>query len=372
MHHYFICLDRQTTVSWTPPEVEPAVLQRRPDCDYFGQVLAALHPQLPPEPSLTVYLTWDLSHLPRYGKQVVAIVLGDEGARVPRYVHRVGIIFKCYGSLPRLTATSLPASPRLFFLSVLQYLRSYALGFPGLCNLGLQTLKSIVRLSPSTSAAPSAVAPIYPLPLGYLRQLDLPIKPIADRTNDAYFSGSIAQQQTYAKGSLKQLLGQPKTLARQQMQQSIERIRQTHPDWMLHLQTTPDFQSSLQTSVAAYSENMMNTKICLVPRGASVETFRYFEALRYGCVVVAEAQPPFWFYQNSPAIHLTSWRQLEPVLTQLLQDPVQLQQKHQASLDWWQQVCSETAVAAYMATRIRAVLAEAAIDPALPPIGLPD
>ena len=92
----------------------------------------------------------------------------------------------------------------------------------------------------------------------------------------------------------------------------------------------------------------METKICLVPRGTSFETFRFFEALRYGCVVVTEALPSRWFYKGAPVIQITDWSELEKILEKLLSDKQVLQEKHQESLNWWHKKCSEETVGAYI------------------------
>lgn len=97
----------------------------------------------------------------------------------------------------------------------------------------------------------------------------------------------------------------------------------------------------------------MDAKVCLAPRGGSVETYRYFEALRYGCVVITEPLPPTWFYRGSPAVVVKRWRQLPAVLASLLDDPAGLAQRHRASLAWWRDRCSEDALAAYLTDELR-------------------
>ena len=56
----------------------------------------------------------------------------------------------------------------------------------------------------------------------------------------------------------------------------------------------------------------MDARVCLAPRGASVETFRVLEGLRAGCVVVGERLPGHWFYDGAPVIQLRplvrSWK----------------------------------------------------------------
>ena len=93
---------------------------------------------------------------------------------------------------------------------------------------------------------------------------------------------------------------------------------------------------------------MMDTRIALCPRGTSFETFRTFEALRAGCVVVAEALPRRWFYDGAPLVTIGDWRDLGGVLAELLSDREALERRHQASQAWWRDRCSEDALGAYL------------------------
>jgi hypothetical protein len=121
------------------------------------------------------------------------------------------------------------------------------------------------------------------------------------------------------------------------------------------LAITRDFHASETAGSAAYSYEMMRAKICVVPRGTSFETFRFFEAIRYGCVVITEALPRRWFYDGSPAIQLRNWAKLEETLVALLRDGELMQRKHTAALEWWKNVCSEAAVGTYIADVVQQV-----------------
>ena len=65
-----------------------------------------------------------------------------------------------------------------------------------------------------------------------------------------------------------------------------------------------------------FYNNLNNTKIALVPNGAVVpESFRYFEAIRSGAIVIT-TYPKWmdaynhWYYDESPAIFINSWNEL--------------------------------------------------------------
>ncbi len=109
----------------------------------------------------------------------------------------------------------------------------------------------------------------------------------------------------------------------------------------------------------AYSLALMDSKICLAPRGTSADTFRLFEGLRYGCVVITERLPARWFYRNAPVVQIDDWQELHALVPALLGDPRRLQELSQAALRWWRTVASEEAIGHWMAERIRARLQKA-------------
>jgi hypothetical protein len=135
----------------------------------------------------------------------------------------------------------------------------------------------------------------------------------------------------------------------------VNRIEKKNPDFKFELSLMPDFKTSSLSDAKSYSEKLMNAKICLVPRGTSYETFRFFEALRYGCIVVTEALPSRWFYEGSPAIQITDWNELETILEKLLKDQNLMQEKHEESLNWWKNRCSEAVVGEYMAEKLNSL-----------------
>lgn len=102
----------------------------------------------------------------------------------------------------------------------------------------------------------------------------------------------------------------------------------------------------------------MDARICLAPRGTNAETYRFFEGLRYGCVVVTERLPPTGFYAGAPAIVVDRWRELPDLLESLLDAPAELRRRHRRSLAWWRDRCSEAATGALMAERVDAWGAE--------------
>ena len=335
-NNYFVVPPNSTApIAWNPADPADRPLY---DCLYFGGVLSAFEERWRGN-GLTVYLTPDVERLPSYGPAVVAVVISDEWARFPDYAPRIRATFKCYGT-DLIQGPGVFEHPSLLGLATtLQFVRMSA-----------RRLPSVVRHTRRRLRGAGAQT-IFPIPLGYFRQADLPLQPIAERRHDAYFRGSMAQRASRA--SLRaQLLQTPKTRSRSEMTARLQRLGERFPEYTITVEGLPAFFTGSDDEALEFSEAMMQTKVCVVPRGASFETFRYFEALRYGCVVIAEALPRRWFYDGSPAITIARWSQLESVLLPLLRDRERLQCVSAASLAWWSNVCSEVAVGTYMADRL--------------------
>lgn len=324
---------------------------------YFREVLRVME-HLVGRRGLTIYLTWKLDELPSYGEDVVAVVMGDEWARYPDYASDVLVTFKVYGTRPSLGGNILTPPWPLKPLLALKYLRACAHCIPGTAR---RSVAAVGRFVEGRAALP----PVYPVPLGYGNQQALPIRPMEHRKTDLFFAGSVAHG-NYPAWSAQHWLRNPKTIARETMLRSLEQIEAKHPEWNLCVNTTSSFtlndlhygtgEHEAILSRNAYSQVLMDTHLCLAPRGTSAETYRYFEGLRYGCVVLAEPQPKRWFYNGAPVVEIRDWRRLREVAESLLSDPDRIQRLHREALAWWENRCSEKAVGNYMAERVECLL----------------
>ena len=321
--------------------------------DYLRRTLQVMERHLECD-GLTFYITWNLDELPSYGEDVVAIVMGDEWSQVPAYAHRVLATFKCYGSSPELAARPLRAPTYLNALLAAKYVRMRLHQLPGALRHRLHLLKR--RLQGQDCP------PIYDFPLGYGNQLELPITPITERSLDVFFAGSIEQGGSHPVWSPRHWLRSPKVVARNRMMQAVDQLAKDHPSFNIRIHTNDRFVlNALEYGLTepgevldaqAYSETLMDTEICLVPRGTSPETFRFFEGLRYGCVLITERLPSRWFYDGAPGIQVDDWSELDTLIPQLLDDPKRMEEVHEASLEWWSTVCSEEAVGQFIAYKI--------------------
>jgi hypothetical protein len=339
VNQYFVCLPKAPLepIRWDISRSDRHVAL---DQVYFGKVFAALEQRLTTG-GLTFYLTWDTQQLPSYGDNVVAVVLGDEFSRIPRYTHQVRAVFKTLSMTPIVGGNLLLNPSYLNVMTLMQVLRTWIIRTPSVLNHWAHRLRG------------NRVASIYDVPLGYYNQAELPIKPITERRYDVFFAGSLVAE-PYPIWSRRRWFRNPKDIARQDMIAAVEKFRVKYPDLNIAVGKTNDFglEAKFPEDTRSYSEKLMDSKICLAPRGSLFETFRFFEGLRYGCIVVTEALPRRWFYQGSPAIQLSVWSELERRIKDLLQDEQLLQLQHQKSLKCWQEKCSEAAIGTYMAEKI--------------------
>jgi len=107
---------------------------------------------------------------------------------------------------------------------------------------------------------------------------------------------------------------------------------------------------------ADYASVLADTKIALSPRGVSHETFRTYEALRAGCVVIAQRHLPSWFTTGWPVIEVDEWSGIGPLVDGLLKDPAHLAELSEKGLAWWRERCAPEIVGRYIVNEIVGML----------------
>ncbi|MBD5655123.1 MAG: hypothetical protein IAI50_08060 [Candidatus Eremiobacteraeota bacterium] len=332
MNAFFVIpMHTNVAIAWNPHDPTDLPV---PECDYYGKVLA-IFDDLMAERNLTVFVDFNHKELPRYGRDVVVFALGDEWGRYPAYSHRVAAVFKSMG-----TKMWRPQGiPRLNVLGITELLNYF--------RLRLLRAPSAIRYT-IASVLHRRRAAIMTVPLGTYRQLGRAMIDMPDRKHDVYFGGSMIQRQIEGF-SIKRWLKNPKTLSRIEMGEELKRYADTHPDRTIATDVTLGFHDTTLDDVSRYSDSMMNAKVALVPRGTAYETFRWFEALRSGCVIVGDPVPPWTFYDGAPMIAIREWKELGATLDHLFSDMNALEELHRASVTWWETMCSPAAVAAQAA-----------------------
>jgi hypothetical protein len=311
-----------------------------PDCAYIGAVMRAMERDAGVA-GFTFYITTNLQRLPSYGDRVVVVLIADEWCRIPLYAFKVRSVFKTYGTQLQVHGIGPRSLSAYDIAAFVQDARTSLIRLPS--RVATAAAIALERLRGRKSAWR-----IFDIPLGYYRQIALPFVPIGERRFDVYFAGSVANRGTSA--NLRQQLT-PKFLSRARMLHYLRALAARRPDLAVETALTVAFAN--EDAAVRYSQTMMQTKICVVPRGTSLETYRYFEGLRVGCIVITEGVPRRWFYDGAPVLAVRDWSELDTFIPELLRDPSRLETISQASLAWWSTRCSEDVVGGFVADTIR-------------------
>jgi hypothetical protein len=347
VHSYFMYFDQEAR-PWDPHDREDLPL---PDCAYFGGVFRAFERHWRGGP-LTVYLTKDTTSLPRCGDDVVVVLLNEEWFRTPAYSGCVLAILRNLPGRPWFPWSTLAPPSLGGALALANYVR--ILGERSRAHRGIDRVRAI------HDWPPVRIDNTIDVPLGYYRQPEQPIKPFDKRDTDVYFGGSLVHdidRKERWKRVIKRAAGNPKQLYRKSMLRELERFRSRHPELRAKVTLSGEFSALGSPEISGYANDMMDARIALVPRGTAAESYRLFEAWRYGCIVICEPLPPRPFLDGAPSIILRSWRELDRALGDLLDDRPRQRELHEASLRWWRNVCSEEAVGLRLAAQLRGLVA---------------
>ena len=172
---------------------------------------------------------------------------------------------------------------------------------------------------------------VYSFPLGYNKKhTSLENKPLAERSIDVFFSGHMSS--TNRHSSMTPIINFFKSMPRSQRPK-------------LEINVTSGFNRGLEGSL--YSEKLHNSKIAICPHGnVSVETFRLYEAMRSGCVVISPSLPGTEIYKNSNVVQVENWHEnTGPVIMDLLRDDNKLNSvKDNIQKAWHSTFCAHAAV----------------------------
>ena len=309
-----------------------------PESVYFRRVFEVLE-RIQSDGDFTFYLTNDVQRLPSYGADVAVIVVGDDHCRIPMYLHKVAAVFKNCGTRPRLGCHPIREPSFVNLLSLLVFGRRCLKYLPGLAYYARGLL----------SGGRLRFAPLCEIPLGTANQTIVPMRQFAHRASTLFFAGSVTHAFLPSRlTAIKDILS-PKRAARVAMLRNLNAISDRHPNLGVEVSVAADYSEAIHGDGRSYSEELMDARIALVPRGACPQTFRFFQAMRAGCVVITDVVPAQRFFTGSPAVRVKSWNDLEDAVQSLLADPALLEQRHRQALEWWSRYCSEEAVGEYIA-----------------------
>lgn len=301
-------------------------------------MLAESEKDLQCEP-LHFYFTKDAANLPEYGNHVVAILWQEERCKIPVYsrhirgVLRYGPATPFLGFHPRLGINKYEA------VLTFQYLRDTALHF--------RTKRQMLAPHPNWPPVVHGIPRILFIPLGYHSQEELPQVPMADRNLDAFFAGEV--HTPVSKSSYRHWLTTSKTQARKQLWNTLLKLKQD-PEWRIDMGDIAGGEGTpRRQGFGSYSEKMINSRICPAPRGTIAESYRLYEGLRAGCLVISNRLPEASFLRGAPIIQIDNWNKLPALLKKYARDLDALEHYRKASLDFWKNHLSEPIIAQQVA-----------------------
>jgi len=195
---------------------------------------------------------------------------------------------------------------------------------------------------------------LYSLPLGYVGSTpDLDPLPINERQQNVFFSGNLNAKRVLLFKTLATPKVSPVLFPWHVL--SVLNSSMRCDGFLPHsyIRFTNGFRRGLAPD--DYARHLVNSKIVLCPSGdLSQETFRHFEAMRAGAIIVSEELPPLDCYRGSPIIFVNNWRGLRNLITNLLATQEELLERQAKMLAWWKTVCCESATA----TRIARIISK--------------
>ena len=169
---------------------------------------------------------------------------------------------------------------------------------------------------------------VYSFPLGYNKKhVEYVNKSLKQRSINAFFAGHMSSVNRH-----------------NHMLPLIESFKVNRPE-KLEIYITSGFNKGLNGE--QYSEKLHNSKIAICPPGnVSVETFRFYEAVRSGCVVVSPTLPKTEIYKNVNVVQVDDWNnKAANVVIDLLEDENKLTKIKKDTEGDWNKIFSPQAAA---------------------------
>lgn len=328
----FFVLDDEL-LPWALDEPAPAPW---PECSYFGKMFAALDSRFP-NAALTFILTNQVNPKQALrGDDTVVVCIRDELCRMPSYSHAIRVLGKTYG-IKRAPDIAVNGGRSLttFGAMSMQEIIVQVRRLPSVLASAVRTLRVMRR------------PVVVDVPLGTYLLSDVDFVPFDERPLDVSYAGSRFNREVDAH----RRVPTRKVRSRRELEGAIDQLARARSDVRLGSHIIDRFQEAAAHR-DVYSRMLMDSRIALCPRGGSLETYRFFEAMSFGTIPITEQLPDRYFYTGSPAVRVRQWSELPGVLHRLLADPAALRARHEAVLRWWHERCSPVAVAERLAAAL--------------------
>jgi hypothetical protein len=212
-------------------------------------------------------------------------------------------------------------------------------------------LKSVWARShpPAEYHAPIRKEPLtLRIPLGYHSQVEVPYIPIKDRELDLFFAGEV--RHAVPKTSYKYYTSTSKFEVRGQLFRELDKIKN---DWNIDWDAIASVDKNRNAKAFnTYSEKMMNTRICLAPRGTLPDTFRHFEGMRAGCMIVSNPVPVEPYLYGAPMLLINHWSEIRGILNKYGRNYDFIEEMGNKANTWWKTRLTPEIIGRYIAEEL--------------------
>lgn len=165
-----------------------------------------------------------------------------------------------------------------------------------------------------------------------------PMLPVQERSIDVFFSGHLSSKQRY-----------------ESMVDNINLIKNDsrRKNYNLDFNVTRGFMLGFKGE--EYYNKLYNSKIVFCPPGnISKETYRLYEALMCGCVVISPLLPQTQIYKNIPVVQVEDFKNKAALkMFELLEDKEQLKELQRKSIDFWKNTYTQEKIADYIVNKVK-------------------
>ena len=338
-HRYFMTDEytgEQGTRELPPPPWQKSIhSELRYPYDVLEQALPLVNAR-----GLHFYFTKNAYRLPEYGEHVISMLLQEERCKVPVYGRHIRATIRNLMSKPFLGWRPHGHMGSVEAVLTFEYARDW---YTHLRSVWAQAHP------PAEWGSPLRKQPLtLRIPLGYHSQVEVPYIPIKDRALDMFFAGEV--RHPVAKTSYKYYTSTSKFEVRGQLWRELTKLKN---DWIIDFGAIASVDNKRNAQAFdTYSEKMMNTRICLAPRGTLPDTFRHFEGMRAGCLIISNPVPVEPYLYGAPMLLINHWRELEGILKKYGRNNDFIEEMGNKANAWWNTKLTPEIIGRYIASEL--------------------
>jgi len=195
---------------------------------------------------------------------------------------------------------------------------------------------------------------VYSIPLGPFGTVSNTPLGLSERLYDISFCGCLNNNRVELASAITNIASKWITLGLQYAKSKTLKFlsyygKTKRPGSFFHF--NPDFNKGVDKDFFNYI--VSHSKISICPKGwVNAETFRFYESMKLGCVVVCNKLPDRWYYKNAPVIQVDDWYGGYNKALELLKQPKELERLSKAAIQFYNKNLSGKAAAKYIIKKL--------------------